>query len=267
VALEEWRGLLFINLAVEADLRRQTAPEQPPLGGLLLSMFVTADTTAIPPPISFQEHIAGLDQTFARWNLGELQCVAKKTYTLHANWKLVISNYHECLHCPTAHPQLNRITHYLTGDNEPPQPTWLGARMPLKPEFKTLSTLDQPSRAVLPGLTPDEARHVYYYAILPNLLFNAHPDYVVTFRLMPQAVDRTEIVVEWLMHPDEAAKPGFDPSDAVDFWHQTNLQDWELSDLAQAGIGSVGYQPGPYSNREDLLIAFDRWVLEKLGVK
>jgi glycine betaine catabolism A len=235
VALEEWGNLLFINLSDQ--------------------------------PSAFSQHLAGLDQKFKNWNLSELVCVERRAYALQANWKLVISNYHECLHCPTAHPQLNRITHYLSGDNEPMQPTYMGARMQLKPEFKTLSLLDAPKRAVLPGLTADEARHVYYYAILPNLLFNAHPDYVVTFRLMPQSEKRTDIVCEWLMHPDEVKRPGFDPSDAVDFWHQTNQQDWELSDLAQAGISSVGYQPGPYSNREDLLIAFDRWVLDKLGAR
>ena len=31
------------------------------------------------------------------------------------------------------------------------------------------------------------------------------------------------------------------------------------------GIASLGYQPGPYSNREELLIAFDRWLLERTG--
>jgi Rieske 2Fe-2S family protein len=67
------------------------------------------------------------------------------------------------------------------------------------------------------------------------------------------------------MHPDEIARPGFDPSDAVDFWDVTNRQDWELSDLAQAGISSRGYRPGPYSNREELLAAFDRWVVGRVG--
>jgi len=67
------------------------------------------------------------------------------------------------------------------------------------------------------------------------------------------------------MHPDEIAKPGFDPADAVDFWDITNQQDWQLSDLAQAGISSRGYRPGPYSNREELLMAFDRWVIDRVG--
>jgi len=228
VHVAEWAGHLFVNLS------RST-----------------------PPPLT--QHLAGLDAKFASWRMHELVTVERKSYTLRANWKLVIQNYHECLHCPVAHPQLNRISHYLSGDNEPMQPTYMGARMRLKPGFKTLSLLDSPPRAPLPGLSDDERRHVYYYALLPNLLLNLHPDYVVTFRMNPAAVDRTEIVCEWLM------PPGSDAKDAVDFWHTTNLQDWELSDLAQAGISSRGYQPGPYSNREDLLVAFDRWVLEKVG--
>jgi hypothetical protein len=50
----------------------------------------------------------------------------------------------------------------------------------------------------------------------------------------------------------------------VDFWDITNKQDWALSDLAQQGISSRGYQPGPYSNREELLLALDRFVLDKV---
>jgi Rieske 2Fe-2S family protein len=51
----------------------------------------------------------------------------------------------------------------------------------------------------------------------------------------------------------------------VEFWDVTNRQDWALSDLAQAGIASRGYRPGPYSNREEILAAFDRWVIERVG--
>jgi len=216
-------------------------------------------------PIPFAEHLDGLDARFAPWAMQDLRVVERRTYALAANWKLVIQNYHECLHCPVAHPQLQRRSHYLSGDNEPPAPTFLGARMELREGFATLSTSDTPRRAPLPGLGADERRHVYYYALLPNLLLNLHPDYVVTFRFLPAAVDRTEVVCEWLFAPGEIAKAGFDPSDAIDFWDETNQQDWELSDRAQRGIRSLGYRPGPYSNREELLQALDRWVLARVG--
>jgi Rieske 2Fe-2S family protein len=119
----------------------------------------------------------------------------------------------------------------------------------------------------LPGLSDEDRRYVYYYAILPNLLLNLHPDYMLTFTLWPRAVDRTEIVCEWHFHPDAIARPGFDPSGAIEFWELTNRQDWELSDLAQEGIASAGYVPGPYSNREELLHALDEWVIEKVALR
>src|SRR5262249_39481724 len=160
---------------------------------------------------------------------------------------------------------LNRQSHYLSGENEPPRPTYLGGRMQLRDGFATFSTSDTPRRTIFPDLDEKERRSVYYYALLPNLLLNLHPDYLVTFRVNPRDVDRTEIVCEWLFHPRDIEKAAFDPADAVDFWDLTNRQDWELSTLAQAGIKSRGYQPGPYSNREELLVALDRWILERVG--
>src|SRR5262249_16488581 len=70
-----------------------------------------------------EAHLDGLDVRFRRWKMDELRAVAQRSYDLRANWKLIIQNYHECLHCPTAHPALNRQSHYLSGENEPPRPT------------------------------------------------------------------------------------------------------------------------------------------------
>ena len=220
-----------------------------------------------PPPLATQ--LDGLEQRLGPWRLDELVTVARRDYQLAANWKLVIANYHECLHCPNAHPQLNRLSNYLGGANEPPHDGWLGASMELAPGVATLSTRATvgaaPNRAALPGLDDGQRRQVLYYALLPAMLINLHPDYVVLYRLTARGPDRTDIACQWLMHPDELGRAGFDPTDAVEFWDVTNRQDWELSDRAQAGIASVGYRPGPYSNREDMLIAFDRWVIGRVG--
>jgi Rieske 2Fe-2S family protein len=233
VATAVWDGHVFLNLAEE--------------------------------PSSFAAHLSGLDRRFAAWGMADLRCVERRSYDVAANWKLLVQNYSECLHCPIAHPLLQKHSHYLSGDNQPPQPTWLGGRMDLREGVATLSLDGRTNRAPLPGLSPEECRHVHYYALLPNLLLNLHPDYMLTFTLWPRAVDRTEVVCEWSFHPEEIGKPGFDPQGAIDFWDLTNRQDWELSRLAQRGIGSRGYVPGPYSNREELLFALDRFVEERLA--
>jgi Rieske 2Fe-2S family protein len=61
------------------------------------------------------------------------------------------------------------------------------------------------------------------------------------------------------------AAPGSDPDDAVGFWDMTNRQDWHVCELSQLGVASRAYTPSPYSNRESLLIAFDREVLKALS--
>jgi Rieske 2Fe-2S family protein len=233
VAVNVWDGHIFINLSAH--------------------------------PIPFAQHLAGLDRKFQPWRMDELQMVERHVYHLKANWKLIIQNYSECLHCPIVHPLLQKQSHYMSGDNEPPQPTYLGGRMDLREGVQSLTMDGTTNRCGLPGLSADDQRHVYYYCLLPNFFLNLHPDYMLTFTMWPRAVDQTDIICEWHFHPDEISKPGFNPQDAVEFWDITNKQDWALSDMAQEGIGSKGYQPGPYSNREELLMALDRFVLERVG--
>ena len=216
-------------------------------------------------PIPFAKHLDGLDEKFRPWRMEELKLVERRVYKLAANWKLIIQNYSECLHCPIAHPQLQKNSHYMSGDNAPPSETILGGRMELREGVTTLTMSGRSNRRGLPHLNDNDRKHVYYYCLLPNFLLNLHPDYMLTFTMWPRAVDRTDIVCEWHFHPSEIATPGFDPKDAIEFWEITNRQDWELSERAQKGIASKGYKPGPYSNREELLMTLDRFVVGRLS--
>ena len=79
-------------------------------------------------PLPFSEHLAGLAGSSRPGAWASCAASSAAVYQLKANWKLVIQNYSECLHCPIAHPLLNQQSHYLSGDNEPPQPTYLGGQ-------------------------------------------------------------------------------------------------------------------------------------------
>jgi Rieske 2Fe-2S family protein len=217
------------------------------------------------PQVPLREQVGELASKFAPWGMFELRRAHRVTYDVKANWKLLIQNYSECLHCPIIHPALQKLSHYMSGDNEPSTRTWLGGRMELRPEIGTMSRDGRLRRPPLPGLGEQEQRHVYYYALLPNLLLSLHPDYVMTHVLWPRACDRTEVWCEWLFHPRVFDQPTFDPADAIDFWDQTNREDWRVSELSQLGLTSRGYRPGPYSIRERLLSDLDRIVLDALG--
>jgi len=214
---------------------------------------------------SLADQLARLPEKFAAWRMGGLRRAHQVTYDVAANWKLIVQNYNECLHCPTLHPALNRLSHYLSGENEMVHGSYIGGRMDLNDGARTMSMDGTCARAPLPGLSDEERRHVYYYSVFPNFMLAPHPDYVLTHTLWPIAPDRTRIVCDWLADPGEAARPDFDMSDATAFWDMTNRQDWHVCELAQRGISSRGYQPGPYSNREELLYAFDRYIVSELG--
>ncbi|HUJ96154.1 MAG TPA: aromatic ring-hydroxylating dioxygenase subunit alpha [Terriglobales bacterium] len=216
-----------------------------------------------PRPAPLTDQLSGLPEKFARWCMQDLRLYKRIAYAVKANWKLIVLNYNECLHCPILHPQLNQLTDYLSGANAPPSPNFIGGSMELKHGIDTMSTDGKRRRDYLPGLTEAERQLVLYYAIYPNLLLSLHPDYMMTHTLWPRAVDSTEVICEWHFHPAEMAKPDFHADDAVNFWDLTNRQDWSISELSQAGIKSRAYQPGPYSTQENLPHAFDEMILHR----
>jgi phenylpropionate dioxygenase-like ring-hydroxylating dioxygenase large terminal subunit len=213
-----------------------------------------------PQPLLAQ--LADLPSKFKQWRMADLRLGRRIVYDVRANWKLLIQNYNECLHCPNLHPALNKLSHYLSGENEPLRASYMGGRMDLRPGVATLSMDGTCPRAFLPGLSAEDVRRVYYYAIFPNMLLSLHPDYMLVHILWPIAPDRTINICEWHFQPETLAQPDFNASDAIDFWDMTNRQDWHVCELSQAGISSRAYTPGPYSNREDLLYAFDRMIVE-----
>ena len=117
-------------------------------------------------------------------------------------------------------------------------------------------------RPTLPGLGAEQQRHVYYYALLPNLLLSLHPDYVMSHTLWPrEPATAPRSGASGTSTRASSSNPAFDPADAIDFWDDTNREDWHVSELSQLGISSRGYAPGPYSPREGLLWEFDRIVV------
>jgi glycine betaine catabolism A len=107
---------------------------------------------------------------------------------------------------------------------------------------------------------------VEYVHLLPNLLVSAHPDYVMTHRLVPLAPDRTWVECTWSFQPGpDGGAP--DPAYAVDFWDLTNRQDWAACESVQRGLASPHFRPGPFAPNEDavarLVRALSDWYVAK----
>ncbi len=210
-------------------------------------------------PQPFEEMYASLINRFKPWNMPALKSHRRVSYDVKANWKYIFQNFNECYHCPTIHPLLNKFTDYTSGTNDLIEGPFLGGYMDVLNESMTVS-----GRAcALPlGELGADAKRAYYYSVLPNLLLNIHPDYVMFHLVMPHAPGHCTVISEWLFSPDAFGRPDFRPEEAAQFWDETNLQDWHVCELGQLGGSSQAYAPGWYSPRESLLAAFDRHYIE-----
>jgi len=225
-------------------------------------IFLNLDPAAAPLGLQLE----GLPD-FGRFSLPELRCGWRRSYEVQANWKLVCENYSECYHCPGAHPQLARLSDLISRSARPMESGdgFNGGPMQLRDGIETMSLSGKRTVPVIPGLSADDHRYVYYYVIYPNLLLSPHPDYVLTHTAWPLAPDRTRVECELLFTQEALARPGFDPADMANFWDITNRQDWALCERTQLGAASRGYRPGPYQPAEDCVHTFDRWYAERLA--
>jgi Rieske 2Fe-2S family protein len=179
------------------------------------------------------------------------------TYDVAANWKVIAENYNECYHCGPVHPELCDLVPSFRKRG--------GAELdwehgiPHRPGADTYTLSGTSTRASFPGLNDIEQVNHFGELIYPNLMLSLSRDHVAAFVLRAVAADRTMIDCLVMFHPDEAACQDFDPSDAFDFWHMVNLQDWAICDRVQRGMTSSSFVHGWYAPMEDPSLDIRRW--------
>jgi Rieske 2Fe-2S family protein len=215
--------------------------------------FVMVNGSGDAPPLA--EHAGALQGLVAPYRPERLVAMASHEYLLEANWKIVCENYHECYHCPRIHPELCRVSPPSSGRNHDLPGAWVGGSMDLRDHAVTMS-LDGQSRGVpIEGLEGERLRIVEYLQLLPNLLLSLHPDYLMTHLVWPLGPTSCKVTCTWHF-PPEAARPGFDPSYAVEFWDRTNRQDWAACESVQRGLANPHFRPGPLAPGEDAVYRF-----------
>lgn len=231
VAVVTRHGFVFVNFSAEAD--SQAPPLEP------------------------------LEDKLRTWGLAGLKVGARLDYQVAANWKLLFENYSECYHCPTVHPALNRLTPFRDAENEMLSGGVLGGPMHLAEGMASMSSDGGLVATPLHGLNAQARRLVYYFTALPNAFVSLHPDYVLIHRLIPRQPDQTQVCCEFLVQAGDLGNSRLHA--AVDFWDLTNRQDWEMCERVQSGAASPGFAPGPLSNLESVVAAFDRHYLTLCG--
>jgi Rieske 2Fe-2S family protein len=224
------------------------------LGVDVLGGWVFVDLSGSAPALD--THFGNLAEIISDYEPERLVTAATHSYEVNANWKVIVENYNECYHCSNIHPELCEVTPPDSGYDHIPTGMWLGGTMDLKEHAVTMS-LDGSSQGInFRKIDDQQARHIWYVTVAPNLLLSLHPDYVMTHRLTPIDVDRTFIECSWLFPPEAFDLPNFDPSYATDFWDITNREDWSACEGVQRGMRNRGYRPGPLSRWEGTVYQF-----------
>ena len=231
VALGTWGGFIFLNLSDE------------------------------PPPLAGQ--LEKVTRTLGRYPFADLRRGAQIVYEVRANWKAIMENYNECYHCGPVHPELCALVPAFREQG--------GAGLewedgiPHRPGAWTYTASGTSTRAPFPGLSEAERTRHKGEIVYPNLLLSAAAEHIAAFMIWPKGPERTVIACEFLFHDSEVAKPGFDPSDVVDFWDVVNRQDWRVCEGVQAGMRSRGFRGGFYAPMEDPSMDIRRYLERHLG--
>jgi Rieske 2Fe-2S family protein len=255
-------------------------------------------------PTSFDEAAEVIGEIARPQGLDRAKVAKVVDYDVPANWKLVWENNRECYHCNVNHPQYIKanfdhfnaddiservqsridsvvarsqekwstaglaVSHRRTGMTQFPDAErncWFAANRTALVDGYVSETMDGRQVAPLMGDYPDADVGTLRIRTLPNMWHHASCDHAVTTRVLPAGIQRTQVRVTWLV--DELAVEGRDyrVEDITPFWQLTSEQDWELCELAQKGVSSSHYTPGPFSTYKEYNVdAFVRWCLQRI---
>jgi Rieske 2Fe-2S family protein len=212
---------------------------------------------------SLADQLAANTSRIQRYPLESLRTGWRIDYTVAANWKVILENYNECYHCAGVHPELCTIVpaFRVRGGADL---DW-EAGIPQKDGTNTFTFSGTTKRGAFPGLDDNEKIRHKGELIYPNMMLSLSMDHAAAFTLWPRAPGRTDIICEFLFHPEEMAKDDFDPSDAVEFWDLVNRQDWTICESVQRGMGSSVFSSGFYGPMEDWSLDIRNYVRARVG--
>ena len=240
------------------------------IGGLIFISFA-----ADPPELD--EVAAAVEGMTSRFGWAEARIAARRRYSVAANWKLVMENYHECYHCQPAHPEFS-ILHALARpgarslDAAEDFETWKAepdgrevGRVMASPLSRGQRSGTRDGAFAAPPMTLDaDAVGACVFAEVGFLsAFLAYQDHGVIYRFVPRGVVETDMEVLWLVRGDAGEGADYDLERLTWLWDVTSLADKRIIETNQAGVRSRHYEPGPFSLMEPGTEAYvERYVGE-----
>ena len=237
VHVDSWQGFVFVNLD------RQT-----------------------PQPLrdSLSSHQDG-PLSFERFALHTLRTGHRTVLDVAANWKIVIENYNECLHCPTVHPELvDLIPAYRSG--------WVAEEsrsdggVTLAEGRTTLSTDPRSRLPLLPGMGDVEAASYYGASVFPNMFLDISGREALVTCILPTGPTSTRLITDYLFPREAVESPDFDPSGVIAFNDLVTQQDNDVCERVQRGVTSRAFSHGVFPAKDEYVYQFNqRYLAERDG--
>jgi glycine betaine catabolism A len=189
----------------------------------------------------------------SRFGLADLEVARTTVSTVEANWKIIVENYQECLHCTRVHPELvDIIPLYRTGFVVEPGHLDGGAR--LRDGGNSFALGGKTSLPLLPEMRADEAEYYFGGTVFPNAFVDITGTSAIVTTMFPKGPECTEVVTEYLFAPDTIAAADFDPSPVVDFSELVAAQDYRVCEMVQRGVASRHFTSGHLTHKDELVV-------------
>lgn len=224
-------------------------------------VFVSVATD--PPPLAewLAQHTPGVE-LFEHLPVASYRIGARTETVVEANWKIIIENYAECLHCAVVHPELaDLIPLYKSGNVvHPDDPT---AAVGFADGRVAFTATGRSELSVLPGL--DGAPEYDGIAIFPNVFFDLTPTVLALTAIFPVSATRSVVVGEYLFAADDVDRPGFDPAPEVEFNELVGAQDYVVCEMVQRGVSSRAFTAGALTRKDEYVRVFTERYLDIRG--
>lgn len=222
----EWNGLIFVSLA-----------DSPPA----LAEWL-ADHT---PDLA----------TFDALRIDALVVGARTETVVRANWKIIVENYLECLHCAVVHPELVEILPlYSTGHVVDPARS--DGAVELAAGGNSFTADGHSKLSVLPGTAPHEVNVYRGCAVFPNVLLDVTGTSASLTSLFPIDQSTTVVAAEYLFAADDVRSADFDPAPVVEFSELVGRQDYEVCERVQRGVASRAFTTGILTDKDRFVAEF-----------
>jgi phenylpropionate dioxygenase-like ring-hydroxylating dioxygenase large terminal subunit len=225
VALEKWRGFLFVTLEPGAP--------------------------------SVAEMMAPYEDEVALYRFEDLRAIGRVTLRPRPlNWKTIADNYSDHLHIPVGHPGLTRLFARNYRIEAQPHVDRMEGDLVEKPSDNPSERAYQKYLPEAGHLPPSHRRKWLYYKLFPNVAFDFYPDQVDFMQFLP--VSSTETVIREISYalPDDRREMRAARYLNWRINRKVNAEDTELITRVQLGMQSPTYVAGPLGTSEVCLRSF-----------